>query len=268
MTTVGGGAERLGRFERGFEDTERAAAAALKSGSVLVSAARELQKSAADGDLAKLKRACDKLGLALENARQETANARSAWPFSAQEEEAYLNDGYQDELLSTAAAEGLRIESRDNTLVAFPSLVRIIPSERAVKVDKKKVSAIRPSHLVALLKTNQSKKSRFPSERFLEALYKGYRLKVGRDGHGSTVALVDLYEAFTLLPGANAEYDQSDFGRDIFLLDSSGLTQTRAGTRFTLTASTATKGGRGTFTFVGPTGETAVFSGIKFHSQS
>lgn len=253
------------RFERGLEDTERTALAAAKAAAALNSSAKALQKAAAEGDLGKLKRASEKLGAAFETARQETANARSAWPFSAEEEERYLAHEYQEELVELANSGGLRLEERDGVLICFPSVVRILPGDRAARIDKKRTAAIRPSHLVATLKANQEKKPKFAPEKFLEALAKAYKTIAGRDGVGVTVSLARIYETLTLLPGASVEYDQSDFGRDVYLLDVSGLTQTRSGERFTLPASSGTKGGK-TFTFVGPSGKTEIYYGIKFYS--
>jgi len=192
------------------------------------------------------------------------ANARAAWPFTDETADSYLREQYEQELMDEAERAGLRLYRHDERLVAFPSVVRILPSDRAVRIDRKRVPGIRPSTLVSRLKANQSKKPRFASERFLETLFRAYRLLVGKNGTGTTVTLVSIYEALTLLPGSNSEYDQSDFGRDLFFLDRSGLTETRSGVRFTLPASTGTRSSRGTFSFVSPEGETVNFYGIRF----
>lgn len=247
-------------FERGFLDVERAATAAEQASKGLLTVARQMHKAALEGDIAKMRRASERLQAALEVARQEVANARSAWPYSPEAEEAYLRDGYEQELLDAGKAEGLRIDCQDGRLVSFPSVVRILHAERAVRVDRKKVSAIRPSRLVSMLKANQTKKPRFAPERFLETLFRAYRLVAGKDGMGKTVPLSAIYEAITLLPGASSEYDKSDFGRDMFLLDRSGQTRTRSGARLALPGT-----GRNVFvSFVSPEGETVSYYGISF----
>jgi hypothetical protein len=76
--------------------------------------------------------------------------------------------------------------------------------------------------------------------------------------------LADVYEALTLLPGTNGDYGKSDFARDLFILDRSGLTRTRAGASLSLPASTGTKGARGTFSFVAPDGELITYFGVRF----
>jgi len=251
-------------FERGFADTERAATSAAQAAGAVLVAAKQMQKAALEGDIAKIRKASDRLESALEVARQEVANARSAWPYAPGDEEVYLRDEYERELLEVAKTEGLRIDRQDERLVAFPSVVRVVPAERAVRIDRKRVPAIRPSKLVALLKANQMKKPKFAGERFLEALYRAYRLIAGKDGMGKTVPLSSIYEAITLLPGTASEYDKSDFGRDMFLLGRSGLAQVKSGARFSLPASAGIREGKGLFSFVAPDGETVTYYGIRF----
>jgi hypothetical protein len=96
-------------------------------------------------------------------------------------------------------------------------------------------------------------------------LYSAYKIIVGRTGIGTVVQLARVYDAFTLQPGAAAEYGKSDFARDIFMLDRSGVTRTRSGARFSLPASTGTRGGgSNVFTFVAPDGEVVSYYGLQF----
>jgi hypothetical protein len=59
---------------------------------------------------------------------------------------------------------------------------------------------VRPSRVVTALKASQTKKPRLNPARFLETLYRAYRLLTGKDGAGATVALTTIYDAFTLGP--------------------------------------------------------------------
>ena len=97
----------------------------------------------------------------------------------------------------------------------------------------------------------------------MEVLQRTYRLLAGAD-YGKTVALSRIYETLTLLPGTTATYDQTDFVRDLFLLDRSGIRKTRSGIAYSLPASTGTKAARGTYSFVAPDGETVTYYGIRF----
>jgi hypothetical protein len=253
-------------FERGFADVERAAGNASKSASTLAGLVRALEKAAKDGDLIAIDRIGDRLDAALAAVRQDVSNARHSWPLAPDEVTSYLASQYGDELLDAARAAGLSMQERDGRYIAFPSILRILPNDRAVQIDKKRVAALRPSRLAANLKANQSKKSRFPVERFLESVYRAYLL-ITRGELGTTVLLNDILGAFLLRPGSNAEYDQSDFTRDLYLLDRSDVRQTKSGARVSLPAATGTKGQKGVLTFVGPDGELVTYYGIRFEAR-
>jgi len=250
-------------FERGFADTERAAVAAEKSVSQLAGAVKQLHKASVEGDIQKIRKVSERLSVILDATRQEVENARTAWPFTAESEEAYLRDSYEAEITAAAAAENVQIQKRDEGLVVFPAIVRILPSEYAVKINKKKVAAVRPTHLARTLKAIQSKKPKARPESFLEVLHRAYRL-VTQGEYGSTVKLASLYDALTMLPGAIAIYDQTEFVRDLYLLDRSGATQTRSGAVCSLPASTGTKSSKGTYAFTGPDGQSVTYYGIRF----
>lgn len=251
-------------FEAACADTQRAAETAAKATSALVVAARQLVKAAQEGDVAKIRRLNERLGQVANTARQEVANARSSWPYAPDEEEAYLRTQFEAELLDHASRSNLKLFKADDRLVAFPSVVRILPSDRAVKVDRKRITTLRPSVLTAMLRANQARKARSTSDRFLEALFRAYRLVAGQDRVGSTVRLSEIYESFTLLPGTSGEYAKTDFARDLFLLDRSGLSHTKANYRVSLPASTGTKGAKDVFQFVAPDGETVTYYGVRF----
>jgi len=259
----------LTTFEQGFEETERAADAAARAVGSLVTATKQFKKAAREGDIAAIRRSSERLASALDAVRQEVANARGSWPFGEENEATYLRDAYETELMMAAKTAGLRIDQRDGRLLAFPSIVQVVPTDRSLKIDKKRIVAIRPSHVIAALKASQTKKPKFAPEKFLESLFRAYLLIVGpavagSDRLGSTQALADVYEAFTLLPSSAGDYGQSDFARDLFLLDRSGLTRTKTGASFSLPASTGTKGSKRTLTFVAPDGELITYFGIRF----
>jgi hypothetical protein len=251
-------------FEQGFAETERAAGSTVKAATTVAAIAKQIHKAARHGDISAIRRLTERLATAADAARQEVDNARTSWPFTPDEEEAYLRDAYEDELLGAAAAAGLRIDRRDGALVSFPSIVHILPQARALKVDRRKLPSLRPSTVVETLKANQTKKPSFATERFLETLHRAYRLIVGVNGHGSVAPLTAIYESLTLLPGSAADYGTSDFARDLYLLDRSGVSQTKNGARVSLPASTGTKSARGVYTFVAPDGQVLTYYGIRF----
>ena len=258
-------------FERAFSDVEKNAEAVLKSASGVTSHARALAKAARSGNLAAIERCRERLGEALVTLRQEVSNADSSWPFTDEEEKRYFEENYAGELRETATAKGLKIHERDGLLFSYPSVVRVLPADRVVRIDRKKVSSVRPSHIADLLLKNREKSSGFSSSRFLEALYLVYKDVVSDSAPGMlpanagrVVPLARIYALITALPGAARDYDRSDFARDIFGLDSKGPRKTKDGAEVSFPTSTGTKSSRNLFSFVGPGGHSEEYYGIRF----
>ena len=265
-------AEHLGsgRLEEACEDTQRAADTTLAAAKELIKVARLLHKSAAEGAIAAIKRAQGRLDEAEVSLRQAIAGARS-WPFRDDEEERYLRDGYADELRLAASRRGMSIREQDGRLISYPFVVRVLPAKRAVRVDRKQVAAIRPSHLVELLHRGQKKKSSYASRAFLEALYRVYSEIVGKEppdqlikGERPVVRLAQIYHLFTSLPGAQRDYTTTDFARDLYLLDANGPRHTRNGAVVSFPSSTGARASRDTFPFAGRDGQEVRYYGIKF----
>ena len=259
-------------FEQACSDTERAAEAARKSAGGVVSQARALAKAAKTGNIASIKRCQEKLNEALIALQQEVSNAGSSWPFSDEEEQRLFGDQYVDALKAAAVAKGLKIHERDGLLISYPSIVRILPAERAVRIDKKRIPTARPSHLVDLLLANQKKSSGFSPQRFLESLYAVYADVVSgafsdllSASSERVVPLARIYKLMTALPGAARDYDRSDFARDLYILESNGPRRTRNGAMVSLSSSTgARKRSSNLFSFIGPNGDNAEYYGIRF----
>jgi hypothetical protein len=149
------------------------------------------------------------------------ANVAESWEF---DEEAYLQgEGFVDELIAAGERAGLRISFQDNRLYAYPALVRVLPGDRAVLIDKVRERRLRPSVLADLLRDRQKRPPRFKASDFLEALHDVYQVAIRQHGtrlmEGAPVPLLDLYELFTLLPGARREYSAQEFARDVYLGD-------------------------------------------------
>lgn len=254
-------------FEQGFADTERAAATVAKSASDVAKFAKALEKAAKTGAISAVRKAQADLDSAVVTLRQEVANANSAWPFHPEAEEAYLKEHFPAELRQVAASRGLDIHERDERLIAHPSIVRVLPGSRAVRIDKKQVSAIRPSHLAALLVENQKKPSRFNTGNFLEAVHNAYQTVIGEQsarslmgGHrGPTVPFTRIYDALTMLPGASREYSRTDFARDLYRLETGGPKETRRGKRIYFHS-----GRQSPISFVGSDGHTITYHSVEF----
>ena len=262
----------MASFEQAFSDMERAAASTAKAAADLTKLARALEKAAKEGNIAAAKRAQASMDEALNALRQEVANSVESWPFKDDEDQQYLNEGYAQELRKVAAERGLEIYERDGRMIAHPSVVRVLPSARAVRIDRKQVSSIRPTRLTDILLQNQKKPPRFAAGRFLESLYQVYSEVTREDGpsrmltgrQGKVVELERVYRLFTSLPGSAREYDRTDFTRDLYLLDRDGPKGTSRGLQVSFPASSGTRSGRGVFSFVAPDGQVVTYYGIQF----
>lgn len=250
-------------FEQGFSDLEKATGELIKSATRFTTICKQLQKVASDGVLSKLPKLTEKLTNAVESLRSEVDHTMTAWPFSPEHEEQHLRDHYPAELHIAAREVGLKLQEIDQRFIAFPAIVRILPADRAVRIDKRKIPAIRPSKLASRLRSNQDKPLKLSSEKFLEVLFDAYLIRVGKEGIGKVVKLKGIYDLLTLLPGSQTEYDQTDFARDLLMLDRSGLRKTKTGMEFSLPADTGAKGGKG-IRIADPDGNTVTYSSIRF----
>lgn len=260
-------------FEQAFADVEAAAGTTARAAGSLTKLAKQLEKAAKEGNIGAMKRSQAGFDTALAHIQQTVADATQSWPFSDEEEQEHLRDGYAEELRRVASERGLNIYERDGRLIASPSIVRILPADKAVRIDRKRTSAVRPSALVGLLLDNQKKPGTYKSAAFLESLYQGYQELTREDssgrlmkGTGRVVPLSRIYTMFTLPPGSEREYTRTDFARDLYLLDRSGVLTTRSGATVSFHASTGTRSPKAQdlFVFVDPQGESIHYYGIRF----
>ena len=263
-------------FEEGFAAAESAADSMLKVLNDVSALARQLRKAAQDGNIAAVRRVSERLDTSVNLIRQEAANAANAWPFTTEDERGYLEGRYAEELKGEAQKKGLQVFDRDGRLIAHPSVVRVMPGERAVQINRRRMSTIRPSKVVGVLESLQEKPPRFRPQPFLEALYEAYlalsssdtadRLKLGEVGR--VIRLNLIYKLFTGLPGSGREYSLLDFARDLYALQTSGVREVKSGARVSFPASTGTGSAQDIISFVGPNGETVVYYGIQFAGAS
>lgn len=270
----------MGRLEQAFADVEGAAEAALKSAKDLEGLAKRLQNAAKQGNIAAIKREQDRLGDALSALGENVSVAADSWTLDEADEEACIRDGYADELREAAAERGLTLHERDGRLLASPSIVRVLPGERAVRIDRNKTSALRPSRVAQLLAESQKKPGKYPVARFLEALYQRYvdivrgdestsRL-MQQEKQGRVVPLARIYRQFTSLPGQQRDYTTVEFARDLYFLETSGATTTKSGAVVSFHASSGTRSPKAgdVFTFVDSDGRDAPYYAIRFTEAS
>jgi hypothetical protein len=253
-------------LEGALAATEERVDAALGAVAAVTRELRKAKTGAARGQVRDLRRALGAASGRIEEAARATGEAAESFDFD--EREHLAAGGYVKELLAEASARGVRMFEADGQLLCYPSLVNVLPSDAAVEVDRRRERRLRPSVLVALLGAAQARPPRFRPEPFLESLATGYDLVRSRDGarDGSVVRLVDIWGVLTLLPGAQRDYARPEFARDLYLLDSSGVSTTRSGRVAGWHASTGTRGA-GTLTTVARTGQQQRYWGISFKDR-
>jgi hypothetical protein len=257
-------------FEEAFAAVEQQAADALTSAAQLVKHLKQLQKAAREGRVTTLKRTGEELPARLAEVSAAVELAAGSWPLGDEEETRYLSDDFAAELRLLASERDLTIRDHDGQLIAHPSVVRILAGERAVRIDKKKVTTIRPSHLVEVLRKEQARPARFRPERFLEALHEVYQVLARAEASpaaGPVIQLNGVYRLLTSLPGSNRDYSRTDFARDLYRIDTTaddGVRTTKKGHRISFHASAGARSSRNLFTFVGPDGTEVKYYAIRF----
>jgi hypothetical protein len=219
-------------LEQALAKTETEADAACKAATAALRSLKKFRAAAQAGNLRELPKAIEVAEQTLADLKRQFTTAKAGWDFN---EDAYLANGaFVAEVLATAGQNGVSIYERDDRLYCYPSLIRVLPNDRAVVIDKTRERRLRPSVLVRHLKELQNRPVRFRSEAFLASLYEAYDTAVktrSRDRRDTApiIPLVEIYNLLTLLPGQAKEYSRQEFARDLYLLDQSGVTTVRNG---------------------------------------
>ncbi len=255
-------------LEAALAATEAAADSALKAAGAASREIKRAKVAAATGQVRDLRRALEAAEVATRRLLAEASGLRAGYEF---DEASYLASGsFAKEVLAAANEADLAMFEQDEQLLCYPSLLRVLPGELAVEIDRKRDRRLRPSVLVAALARAQQRAPRFKPEPFLDSLRSAYELVISRQGKapGAVVRLVDVYAVLTLLPGQGRDYSRQEFARDLYLLDQSGVTASgRSGARLHWSASTGTKGA-GVLTTVSRSGQQQRYWGIAFTAGS
>ncbi len=238
--------------------------------------AKALQRASLTGDLPQLRSLRSELRAMLHEISGNADGIIEAWPWTdSQSEEQWMEREYGAELRAAANAAGLSMLPYGKGWSVFPVIVTPEPKSRTIRVNKKRVKAIRPSHVIGEIRRARGAKPRQRPEQFLEILFAGYRatagaqaLEAGAIRPGSSVRLVDVYASLNLRPTARAEYPLEEFVRDVYMLDIAGLRTTEGGSTMHLSAATSTKTGTGVLTVVDDAGRTYHYFAIAFREGS
>ncbi len=262
------GADEEGTLEAMLAATERAADSTLKSAAAV---ARELKNAVTDARTGQIRGLRKALAAAQAASVALAEQAQALQDGFDLDEQDYLASGaYTKELLLAAEAKGLKIFEEEDRLLCYPSLLRVLPGDAAVEIDKVRERRIRPSALVDRLARTQQRPVRFKPETFLDSLRAGYELLVASEGKkvDGVVRLVDLWTVLTMFPNQRGQYSKQEFARDLYLLDQSGVTSTsRSPRELRWSASTGTKGA-GVLVTVALSGQRQYYWGVSFTFDS
>lgn len=239
---------------------------AQKAGKAVVSAISRTRAAVKVGRVGEIAKGLGAISQRIAEANATAGGLADAWTFDVT---SYLADGgFLNELKTAAAEKGLSLFDSGGRIYCFPLLLRIEAKESAVKIGKTLERRIRPTELARLLATAQKRPQRFREDQFLELLYRTWRRLVGVDWPetGPIVALTDIHETLTLLPGA--DYPIEEFARDLLLLDRRPDLRTRGGHRFEFPASTLSKGRMKRVVVYDEQGRERAYIGIRFVKES
>ncbi len=251
-------------MERALARAEADVEAAARSAHVLAVELRRARSAAAIGQVRELRRALEAaVGLA-EQLQRTVREARGSYDL---DEAGLLASGaYAKELLATAADTGVAIFEEDDRLLCYPSIVRVLPGDLALEIDRRRVRGLRPSVVIRQLERAQNAGPRFKPEPFLASLFAAYQLVLAKHGKapGAVVRLLDVYGVLTLLPGQAREYTKPEFTRDLYLLDQTGVTVVGStGRQLRWAASSGTRLS-GVLTTVAKSGQQQRYWGVAF----
>jgi len=249
-------------LEAALDATQERVDAAMRSAAIVSRELKKARTSAVGGQLRDLRRA---LAAAVAATEELSGTAQEAYASYAMDEDAYLSSGdYTAELLAEAAAQGVAMYEEDDRLLCYPSLLRVLPGDAAIEIDRRRERRLRPSVVVAALAAAQSRPPRFKAEPFLESLATAYALLAAEQDKPDPVLRLDaVWSVLTLLPGQAREYSKPEFARDLYQLDHSAVTTTRGGRTLRWHASSGTRGS-GVLTTVAKTGQQQRYWGVSF----
>jgi hypothetical protein len=253
----------MGGLEAALAATEDRVDAALKATAAVTRELKKARTGAERGQLRDLRRALIAATALAGDAARAAADAGESFGFDEQE---HLESGsYAQELLDTATSQDVAMFEADERLLCYPSLIKVLPGDAAVEIDRRREKRLRPSVLVGLLATTQARPPRFRPKPFLESLESGYELVRSQEKQrdAAVVRLVDVWGVLTLLPGQQRDYTRAEFARDLYLLDSSGVKTAKSGRVLRWHASSGTRGS-GTLATVAQTGQRQLYWGISF----
>lgn len=254
--------ENIATFESRLVAIERGIDSIVRNTKVAGARARKAKRGVQSGSMKDMTSAVEELSVLISTTQEALSEVQLLCDFDLSE---WIDSGaYQKEFLELASEEGLHVIESDGRILCYPTIVQLSPSDTSVLLDKKKERGIRPSHLIKKLKDLSLRQVKFRADAFIEALAFSYDLVIAerKRRDEAVVKLQEIHKVLTILPSSRS-YSKSEFARDIYLLDQSGVTVTRDGRTLRLPASAMTRSS-GVLETVAKGGQVKLYAGISF----
>ena len=171
------------RFESALSAAQDGAEVALKSAGSLTRELRKAKAAAASGQVREIRRALDAAAGAASELAEAVKEVRASFDL---DETTYMASGeYAKELLAMAEERGVAMFEEDERLLCYPSIVRVVPGDSVLEIDRRRERRLRPSVLLGLLAAAQQRPPRFRADTFLESLARRLSAR-GRPGRRET----------------------------------------------------------------------------------
>lgn len=216
-------------LEGALESVQDRIDAAARTVAVLTRELKKARAAAVVGQVRELRRILD--AATAQSTQVANAVRAAAESYDVDAADLLSSGEYAKELLAAAEAADVAMFPDDDRLLCYPSIVRVLPTEAALEIDRKRARGIRPSVVVGQLGKAQRAGSRFKPTPFLASLLAAYDLVVARQSKatGTVVRLLDVCGVLTLLPGQARDYSKAEFASDLYLLDHDGATAAPGG---------------------------------------
>ena len=254
-------------FEENLEQHLEVLGPVLRSAKKGAAATSRAHKMLGDGDIKGLAKCLEEAEHELSRAAEGLREFKKQWHDSPIHD--YFGScEYLDELERCLKEAGVDVNRHDHVLYVYPAIVRVDVEGKAVRIDKKSHTKLRPGKLSRMLYDLQNRPRRFPTDRFLRSLFKVYKslassnLKRSEPWAGKSLYLKDIYNVMSAAPGS--DYSEQEFVRDIYLLDASGESLEVSGHVASFQASSGTRHAGKTLSIITRDGQKKLYCTIRF----
>lgn len=261
-------------IETALDEARSVAKRLAKAAKELEAASRALEQAATKGQFGKLVPSVERASAIHRQIGDEFNHLSSSWLLDEVAVEQVLDQHFMREVEDCLRQQGVGLHKYGTGWSASPVLIRFDAKGRSLRIDRARLTTLRPSDVAAAIVSARQRPSARP-EQFIETLWVAYQASVGSISLttqsvrlGSSVPLSDVYKSLTLLPDSRREYSIESFTRDLFLLDRSGVATTKGGHQVFFSASTSSKGGGGVLTVLDETGAPQNYFAVAFREIS